>query len=148
MLIAASMCRWLLIDFGAGGCGGIGAVTASNQDGAVVEQCCRVFLQAGAERVMPSTIDPIVLVDVDEVPQFDNLVAEADDIAFGSSHPQGGNPMSDDRSVGVVDSGFRVHDFDNLFVADASVFPCPIQANPQLTVMAMADCAASAIAAL
>lgn len=111
-----------------------------------VAQVCRVYLKAGAERVMPSTFDPIVLVDVDELAQFDNTVAEADDIAFGSSHPQGGNPMSDDRRVGAVDSGFRVHDFDNLFVADASVFPCPIQANPQLTVMAMADCAASAIA--
>jgi choline dehydrogenase-like flavoprotein len=74
------------------------------------------------------------------------MVAEADDIAYGSSHPQGGNPMSDDPGCGAVDSNFRVHGFDNLFVCDASVFPQPIQANPQLTVMAMADYAAAGIA--
>jgi choline dehydrogenase-like flavoprotein len=86
------------------------------------------------------------LIDVDQVNQIERVVAEADDISFGSSHPQGGNPMSDDPNRGVVDSDFRVHGFDNLFVCDASVFPDTIQANPQLTVMAIADYAASRIA--
>lgn len=113
-----------------------------------VAQICRVYLNAGAERVMPSTFDPLEIVDLDQVVQIEDAVAESDDIAFGSSHPQGGNPMSDDRTVGAVDSRFRVHDFDNLFVCDASVFPHPIQANPQLTVMAMADCAAAIIAGI
>jgi len=47
--------------------------------------------------------------------------------------------MSDDPSIGVVDSRFRVHGYDNLFVCDASVFPTTIRINPQLTIMAMAD---------
>ena len=113
-----------------------------------VAQICRVYLNAGAERVIPSTFDPLEIVNLDQVMQFEDAVAESDDISFGSSHPQGGNPMSDDRAVGAVDSRFRVHGFDNLFVCDASVFPNPIQANPQLTVMAMADCAAGIIAGM
>lgn len=51
-----------------------------------------------------------------------------------------GNPMSDDRSIGVVDSQFRVHGYENLYVCAASVFPTTIRINPQLTIMAMADC--------
>jgi choline dehydrogenase-like flavoprotein len=110
-----------------------------------VAQVSRVYLNAGASRVMPSTFNPVELIDVEQVGQIDKVVAEADDIAYGSSHPQGGNPMSDDPGCGAVDSNFRVHGFDNLFVCDASVFPQPIQANPQLTVMALADYAAAGI---
>ena len=47
--------------------------------------------------------------------------------------------MSNDPSLGVVDSSFRVHGFQNLFVCDASVFPTTIRINPQLTIMAMAE---------
>jgi choline dehydrogenase-like flavoprotein len=47
--------------------------------------------------------------------------------------------MSDDPSLGVVDSRFKVHGSDNLFVTDASVFPTSIRINPQLTIMAFAD---------
>jgi choline dehydrogenase-like flavoprotein len=49
--------------------------------------------------------------------------------------------MSDDPRVGVVRSDFRVHGTDNLFVADASVFPTSVHINPQLTIMAMAGLA-------
>ena len=69
-----------------------------------VAQICRVYLNAGAERVIPSTFDPLEIVNLDQVMQFEDAVAESDDISFGSSHPQGGNPMSDDRAVGAVDS--------------------------------------------
>jgi choline dehydrogenase-like flavoprotein len=70
----------------------------------------------------------------------------SDDLLFGSAHPQGGNAMSDDPVLGVVNSRFLVHGFDNLFVADASVFPSNIVANCQATVMGMASLAAQSIA--
>jgi choline dehydrogenase-like flavoprotein len=66
-----------------------------------------------------------------------------DDLLLGSAHPQGGNRMSEDPGRGVVGNDFRVHGFDNLFVADASVFPSNIRANCQATVMAMSHYAAN-----
>lgn len=62
-----------------------------------------------------------------------------DDLTLGSAHPQGDNPMSDNPAIGVVDSQFRVHGSENLYVCDESVFPTTIRNNPQLTIMAMAD---------
>ena len=73
---------------------------------------------------------------------------DASDLLLNSSHPQGGNPMSDDRRVGVVGTDFRVHGTRNLFVADASVFPTSIHVNPQLTIMAMAGLAWETVIAL
>lgn len=60
-----------------------------------------------------------------------------------TSHPQGGNPLG-----GVVDPwSFRVNLCDgrqvqNLYVADASIFPAGCEMNPQLTVKALAHFAA------
>ena len=46
---------------------------------------------------------------------------------MNTAHPQGGNLMAGDgsphRGARVVDGSFRVLGFDNLYVADASVFP-------------------------
>jgi choline dehydrogenase-like flavoprotein len=39
---------------------------------------------------------------------------------------------------GVVDKDLRVFDADNLFVASSAVLPTSSQANPTLTVMALA----------
>lgn len=56
-----------------------------------------------------------------------------------TAHPQGGNPLG-----GVVDRrSFRVvtcdgQEIDNLYVADASIFPAGCEINPQLTVKALA----------
>ena len=57
----------------------------------------------------------------------------------------GGNAVSQDPKKGVVDERFRVNGFENLYVADASVFPSSVTVNPQLTVMAVADYASSGI---
>jgi choline dehydrogenase-like flavoprotein len=73
--------------------------------------------------------------------RVDRAVRRPGDLLLNSSHPQGGNPMSNDRYVGVVGTNFRVHGTDNLYVCDASVFPTSIHVNPQLTVMAMANMA-------
>jgi choline dehydrogenase-like flavoprotein len=69
------------------------------------------------------------------------------EISFGSAHPQGGNPMSDDPRVGAVRSDFSVHGVDNLFIADASLFPSCIGVNPIDTIMALATIGAPRILA-
>jgi cholesterol oxidase len=55
------------------------------------------------------------------------------------AHPLGGCSMGRDASEGVVDSFGRVFGYDDLYIADGSVMPGPVGANPSLTIAALAD---------
>jgi choline dehydrogenase-like flavoprotein len=77
--------------------------------------------------------------------RLDDYVRDNADILLTTAHPQGGNPIGPVADGGVVGPDFRVHGFRNLWVADASVFPSSVGVNPQLTVMALAQCAAQEI---
>ncbi|MBD0270542.1 MAG: GMC family oxidoreductase [Acetobacteraceae bacterium] len=57
--------------------------------------------------------------------------------AYGGHH-LGSTRMSSDPSLGVVDRACQVHGVGNLFVASGSVFPTSSQANPTLTIVALA----------
>ncbi len=99
----------------------------------------RVHFAGGALEVYPAlarggTITP----DMDIDAYLHERITEADDIVLSSSHPQGGNAMNADPSLGVVDTGCRVHGKANVMVTDASVFASCIRVNAQLTTMAMA----------
>ncbi len=55
-------------------------------------------------------------------------------------HPLGGCPMGTDPSRGVVDEWGRVFGYEgNLWIADGSIMPGPVGANPSLTIAALAD---------
>ncbi len=53
-------------------------------------------------------------------------------------HQLGGAVMSDNPETGVVDRHCRVHALENLWVVSGSVFPSGGQANPTLTIIALA----------
>ena len=111
-----------------------------------VVRLAEIYFAAGAETVLPAAFAECEMPAADYAgrPQamrqlLDARIRRPDDLILGSAHPQGGNPMSDEPSVGVVDSNLAVHGVDNLFVCDASVFPTTVRINPQLTIMALAD---------
>ena len=54
-------------------------------------------------------------------------------------HPLGGCPMGDSRGTGVVDSFGEVFGHPGLYVADGSVMPGPVGANPSLTIAALSN---------
>ena len=54
-------------------------------------------------------------------------------------HPLGGCPMGRSRREGVVDSFGEVFGHPGLYVADGSVMPGPVGANPSLTIAALSD---------
>lgn len=56
----------------------------------------------------------------------------------GGHHHMGTTRMSDDPKQGVVDQNCKVHGIANLYVAGSSVFPTVGNANPTLTIVAMA----------
>ncbi|HEV2874446.1 MAG TPA: GMC oxidoreductase, partial [Thermoleophilaceae bacterium] len=106
----------------------------------------RIYLRAGALRVMPSTFRFHAFTEESQLDQLDDYVKNSSYLSIGSGHPQGGNALSGEPGKGVVDPSFRVHGFENLFVCDASVFPTATTVNPQLTVMALAEYASPGIA--
>ena len=103
----------------------------------------RILFEAGAVRVMPITYHELDLHPGDDLAELDRVLAADGELSLNTAHPQGGNAISEDPKLGVVDPAFRVHGFDNLRVCDASVFPTAITVNPQLTVMALAHHAAT-----
>ena len=108
----------------------------------------RIYLEAGARRVMPATFEYHSFSTADQLDRLTELVRDSSDIQLGTGHPQGGNALGTDPSASVVDPAtFRIHGMENLYLCDASVFPTTIGVNPQLTVMALASRAAPLISA-
>jgi choline dehydrogenase-like flavoprotein len=107
----------------------------------------RIYLRGGARRVFPSTFKYLEYGSEDDLDAIDHQIRKADDLLFGSAHPQGGNPMHRDPSKGVVGEDFAVHGMESLYVADTSVWPSNIWANCQATAMATAHYAATKVAA-
>jgi choline dehydrogenase-like flavoprotein len=108
----------------------------------------RIYLRAGAKRVMPATFSFHEYAAEDELEELSEVVRDNSDIQLGTGHPQGGNALGLNPQLGAVDpASFRVHGLANLHLCDASVFPSAIGVNPQLTVMALAETAAPLIAA-
>lgn len=60
------------------------------------------------------------------------------DDLYGGFHQMGGTRMSESPKSGVVDANLKVHGLDNLFIASSSVFPNAGNANPTLTIVALA----------
>ncbi|WP_207956781.1 GMC family oxidoreductase [Rubrobacter tropicus] len=54
-------------------------------------------------------------------------------------HPLGGCPMGRHEEEGVVDPHGEVFGYPGLYVADGSVMPGPVGANPSLTIAAVSD---------
>ncbi|MFN2612216.1 MAG: GMC family oxidoreductase N-terminal domain-containing protein [Solirubrobacterales bacterium] len=106
----------------------------------------RVWLAAGAERVMPATFHYREFTSESDLDRLDEYITDSSDLSLGTGHPQGGNALSEDPEKGVVGPDFKVHGMENLYICDASVFPTSITVNPQMTVMALAEYAAPMIA--
>jgi choline dehydrogenase-like flavoprotein len=124
--------------------------TPSNEDFVTMKDglrlACELGLEAGALRAMPASFRMLEIRSKRDLSRIHDEIGDHSDVRVNSSHPQGGNPISDNALKGVVDPSFRVYGTLNVHVCDASVFPSSITVNPQLTVMALAAYAADEIA--
>ena len=68
----------------------------------------------------------------------EDVIADIREQVGVGGHHIGTTRMSLDPSQGVVDPECRVHGTSNLFIASSSVFPTSSQANPTLTIVAVA----------
>jgi hypothetical protein len=110
----------------------------------------QVFVEAGAERVIPSTVRPAYLRRdsfEDDTRAFQRAIRGPADFNLATAHPQGGNAIGRREATSVVSERFTLYDFTNLFVADTSLFPAGCGVNPQMTAMALAHLAADRVVA-
>lgn len=70
------------------------------------------------------------------------------DLAHDGYHQLGGAVMSSSSRTGIVDRFCRAHCLDNFWIVSGSVFPTGGQANPTLTIIALACRTADRIAAV
>ncbi len=111
-----------------------------------VEILARVFLAAGARRVLPL------------VHGFDDLRGEADlgrfaaarlrarDLELTAYHPLGTARMGVDPRRSVVGPDHQAHHLPGLYVVDGASVPTSLGVNPQVTIMALATRAADLLA--
>jgi choline dehydrogenase-like flavoprotein len=69
---------------------------------------------------------------------LDERAVRPGELRLEAFHPMGTARMGSDPRSSVVAPSGETHDVPGLFVADASVLPTSLGANPQLTIMAVA----------
>ena len=108
----------------------------------------QLFFAAGCDEVyVPFAKDGIVkkseVKELLELINVNNYLANK--TIFASAHPQGGCGMGGEDAV--CDNQGRLRGYNNIYVADASLFPSSSGVNPALTVMALADIVADTVIA-
>ena len=121
-----------------------------------LETLIRLGQEAGSTRAIIPT-KPGIDLDLtdrknveDFLQTFKSFPLRMEDIYIGTAHPQGGNMMAGSgsslKNARVVTEDFNVDGYENVFVADASLFPTSITLNPQWTIMALSSMAAKKVA--
>ncbi len=95
-----------------------------------------IFFAAGATKVFPCLHNLPVLTREQGSAPIHTTKIHAKDLELLAFHPLGTCRMGADPKESVVDPQCRFYGFDNLFIADGSIFPTSLGVNPQLTIMA------------
>jgi len=111
-----------------------------------VELAGEIYLEAGADCVLPNTFKYYEYGTKEQLKLMKYDIKNSSDITLGTGHPQGGNVLSRNKKIGVVDEQLKVYGYSNLFVSDASVIPTAVGVNPQITVMTFAEYAVPFVA--
>lgn len=98
----------------------------------------QMHFAAGARAVIPGIHGLPYKVGPDEVEQLRDAPLDPRRYVAILSHLFGGCVMGADPARSVCDATGRVHGYDALYVADASVIPSNLGVNPQHTIMALA----------
>lgn len=96
----------------------------------------RIFFAAGANYALMPAVGIGKVFPHEDIEARLPLDTPADQMQMISSHPMGTCRMGLDPETSVVGPDGLVWGWDNLHVADASIFPSSLGVNPQVTVMA------------
>jgi len=107
----------------------------------------RIYFAAGAEEYVSLLNSPFGVTRGEDLDRHIALSSlKSGKVVVSSAHPMGGCRMGADRATSVTDAWGRVHGHESIVVADASLFPTSSHVNPYLTIMALAERNAEAIA--
>lgn len=99
--------------------------------------CAEVFFAAGATEVYPGRVGLDRIRRPEDIESSLPYDVAPTELVLYASHPMGTCRMGGDPARSVVDPTGKVWGWDNLHVADASIFPTSLGVNPQVTTMAM-----------
>jgi choline dehydrogenase-like flavoprotein len=99
----------------------------------------RIYLAAGAREVLVPHAEGFVITREADLAHIDRMPIEPNRMAVFSAHQMGTAAMGSDPDHSATDSWGRLHELQNLFVCDSSLFPTSLGVNPQLTTAALGD---------
>lgn len=102
-----------------------------------ISLAAKIYFASGAREVYTMIPSYPVIKSPREAESIRNLSIGASDLHLSAYHPMGTCRMSEATRDGVTNSYGKVHGFENLYVADASLIPSPPGVNPQMTIMAL-----------
>lgn len=102
-----------------------------------IARAAQIHFAAGASEVYPQVAGMGIMRAGEERGLEERAVRPAQ-MRLEAFHPMGTARMGADARSSVVGPEGEAHDVPGLFVADASVLPSSLGANPQLTIMAVA----------
>lgn len=107
----------------------------------------RTHVAAGAKKIIPGIHGLPYSLGPDEVDRLKEAPLDPRAYIAILSHLFGGCVMGSDPATSVVDGRGRVHGYEGLVVADASVIPSNLGVNPQHTIMGLGMTFADALLA-
>lgn len=112
-----------------------------------IARAAELHFAAGAREVYPPLARVPTLSPGEEVNVLERGRHSPAELRLEGFHPMGTARIGADPRRSVVAPSGECHDLAGLYVADASLFPTSVKANPMLTVMACAQQVATGIAA-
>lgn len=98
----------------------------------------QLHVAAGAHSVLPAISGMPYRLGKDEIHKLKDAPLDPRAYVAILSHLFGGCVMGKDPASSLCDELGKLHDYQNLYVADASVIPTNLGVNPQATIMALA----------
>jgi choline dehydrogenase-like flavoprotein len=102
-----------------------------------IARACEIHFAAGAEEAYPQ-VGGIGAIGPGGVAALEEGLFSPSALRLEAFHPMGTARMGEDERESVVDTDGGVRGLPGLYVADASVLPSSLGANPMLTIMACA----------
>jgi choline dehydrogenase-like flavoprotein len=110
-----------------------------------IARAAEVHFAAGATEVYPN-IARVGVLRPGDLAEFEATSFKPSELRLEAFHPMGTARIAADEREGACDINGSVHGTDDLYVADASLFPSSVGVNPMMTVIAFSKQIARGVA--